>query len=331
MRRLILLAAGLALLAVPDSAPAQVEVDIQEWEVPWSDTRPRDPYVGPEGDVWFVGQGGDYVAALDPSSGEFERFNLAEGAGPHNLIVDDDGTVWYAGNRDRHIGRLDPATGGIQRIEMPDKAARDPHTLLFGGGDRIFFTVQGGNRVGRLNTATGDVAIREVPTPQARPYGIVQAPDGTIWVAEFGSYKLLRVDPQTLDLTEVELPRESARPRRLQPTSDGRIWYVDYADGYLGVYEPGSDSFQEWALPRGAEARPYGMAVDAQDRIWVVETGPRGQPNQFVGFDTETETFFASAAIPSGGGTVRHMVYHEPTNTVWFGTDANTIGRAQLP
>lgn len=331
MRRLVLLAAGAALLAVPDSAPAQTDVAIQEWQVPWSDTRPRDPYVGPEGDVWFVGQRADYVGVLDPASGEFERFDLAEGAGPHNLIVADDGTVWYAGNRDRHIGKLDPETGQIIRIEMPDEAARDPHTLLFGGDDRIFFTVQGGNRVGRLNTATGEVTIREVPTPSARPYGIIQAPDGTIWVAEFGSYKLLRVDPETMELAEVELPRESARPRRIQPTSDGRIWYVDYAEGYLGVYDPASDSFEEWALPRGGEARPYGMAVDAQDRLWLVETGPRGEPNEFVGFDPETESFIAPTAIPSGGGTVRHMVYHQPTNTVWFGTDANTIGRAQLP
>lgn len=331
MRSLMLLAVGAALLAAPDSAPAQSTVDIREWTVPWPDTRPRDPYVGPDGRVWFVGQRANYVAVLDPGSGEFERFELLEGAGPHNLIVGDDGTVWYAGNRDRHIGRLDPATGAIERIEMPDPGARDPHTLLFGGEDRIFFTVQGGNRVGRLNIATGEVAIREVPTPESRPYGIVRAPDGTIWVAEFGSHKLLRVDPGSLALTEVELPRETARPRRLQPTSDGRVWYVDYADGYLGAYDPAGGGFEEWRLPGGAESRPYGMAVDAADRLWLVETGPRGEPNRFVGFDPDSEEFFSVTRIPSGGGTVRHMVYHAPTNTVWFGTDANTIGRARLP
>ena len=328
MRHALLLI--VAALMLPLGTTAQ-EVQIREWDVPWPDTRPRDPYVGPAGDVWFVGQRGNYVASLDPESGEFERFDLPDGAGPHNLIVDADGGVWYAGNRDAHIGRLDPETGEITRYEMPTDAARDPHTLLFGGDEEIFFTVQGGNRVGRLNTASGDLRVEEVPTPGARPYGIVRTADGTIWVAEVGTNKLLRMDPVTMAMEEIELPREEARPRRLQPTSDGRVWYVDYAEGYLGVYDPNADSFEEWRLPRGAEARPYGMAVDARDRLWMVETGPRGEPNRFVGFDPKTEQFLEPVEIPSGGGTVRHMYYHRPTNTVWFGTDNNTIGRAQLP
>ncbi|MEJ2502101.1 MAG: lyase, partial [Gemmatimonadota bacterium] len=179
--------------------------------------------------------------------------------------------------------------------------------------------------------STGEVTLREVPTEGARPYGIVEAPDGTIWVAEFGTHKLLRIEPESMQIQEVPLPRTSARPRRLQPTSDGRIWYVDYADGMLGAYDPADGTFEEWALPGGEASRPYGMAVDAEDRLWMVETGPRDEPNRFVGFDPESEEFFAVAAIPSGGGTVRHMVFHEPTNTVWFGTDANTIGRARIP
>lgn len=323
--------AALLVLPTPPTAVQAQQVRIDEWDVPWPDTRPRDPYVAPDGDVWFVGQRADYVAALDPETGEFVRTELPEGAGPHNLIVGDDGTVWYAGNRDRHIGRLNPETGEIERIDMTEPAARDPHTLLFAGDDRIFFTAQGGNGVGRLDMATWEVTVKEVPTERARPYGIVEAADGAIWVAEFGTHKLLRIDPESMELREVELPRESARPRRLQPTSDGRIWYVDYADGYLGMHDPATGGFQEWRLPRGAEARPYGMAVDAADRLWLVETGPRGEPNRFVGFDPATEEFFSITEIPSGGGTVRHMVYHDATNSIWFGTDANTIGRARLP
>ncbi|HUE77952.1 MAG TPA: hypothetical protein VMM83_08425, partial [Longimicrobiales bacterium] len=264
-------------------------------------------------------------------TGEFTRHDLPDGAGPHNLIVGDDGVVWYAGNRDRHIGRLDPATGEIRKFEMPDPGARDPHTLLWGRDGRIWFTVQGGNRIGLFEPATGETRIVESPLASSRPYGITQAPNGEIWVAAFATNRLLRVDEKTMAVRAVELPREDARARRLQATSDGRIWYVDYAGGQLGVYDPGADAFEEWALPGGAEARPYGMAVDSRDRLWVVETGPRGQPNRFVGFDPTTEEFIASTEIPSGAGTVRHMYFHEPTGSVWFGTDANTIGVARLP
>jgi virginiamycin B lyase len=35
--------------------------------------------------------------------------------------------------------------------------------------------------------------------------------------------------------------------------------------------------------------------------------------------------------VPSGGGTVRHMVFDKSTRAIWFGTDNNTIGRALVP
>lgn len=326
------LLAVVLILPVTTAAPADAQetVEIREWQVPWEESRPRDPYVGPDGKVWFVGQRADYAAYLDPTTGDFSRIDLPEGAGPHNLIVADNGTVWYAGNRDMHIGRIDPSTGEITKYPMPDPDARDPHTLIW-DGDRIVFTLQGANMVGRMDTASGSVQLVDVPTPQARPYGINEAPDGMVWVVELGTNKLLRVDPETMAIKEIEIPRAEARPRRVEVTSDGRVWYVDYGQGYLGAYDPAAGTFEEWPAPRGAESRPYGMEVDSRDRLWFVETGPRGEPNQFVGFDPATEQFIARAAIPSGAGTVRHMYYHAPTNTVWFGTDANTIGRARLP
>lgn len=313
--------------AAPVTEPAPVE--ISEWPVPWEDSRPRDPYVGPDGRVWFVGQRADYVAVLDPETGDFERFDLEDGAGPHNLIVDDEGIIWYAGNRAAHIGRLDPATGEIVKYPMPDLAARDPHTLTFDQSGDIWFTVQGGNFVGKLATESGEIELIPVPTEDARPYGIAVDSEGHPWFNELGANKIGTVDPETMELREFTLPREDARTRRIAIASDGGIWYVDYARGYLGRLDPATGDVREWAAPGGTESQPYAMAIDAQDRLWFVETGP--EPNRMAGFDPATEEFFSITEIPSGGGTVRHMVFHEPTGTIWFGTDTNTIGRALVP
>ena len=304
-------------------------VEITEWVVPWQETRPRDPYADGKGRVWFVGQRADYVAYLEPVSGEFRRYDLEAGVGPHNLIVDDKGMVWYAGNRAAHIGRLDPESGEIVRYPMPDPDARDPHTLVFDSSGDIWFTVQGGNFVGKLLVNTGEVKLISLPTQQVRPYGIVIAPDGNPWIVEFGSNKLATVDPATMQLSEIEIPRPEARPRRLEVTSDGAVWYVDFAEGFLGRYDPGTGAFREWATPSGQGARPYAMAVDDRDRLWFVESGV--DPNLFVGFDPASEQFFSVTAIESGGGTVRHMYYHGPTREIWFGTDTNTVGRARVP
>ena len=211
---------------------------------------------------------------------------------------------------------------------MPDEAARDPHTLVWAPDGTIWFTVQGGNFVGHLDTTSGLVRLAEVPTGRARPYGIKVDADGRPWIALFGTNRLATVDPATMKIEEIELARESARPRRLEIASDGRIWYVDYADGMLGVHDPSDGSLEEWAIPDGDDSRPYGMALDDRDRIWFVETGV--QPNRFTGFDTKSMTWLGEKEIQSGAGSVRHMYYDPSTRTIWFGTDANTLGRARL-
>lgn len=160
------LAAALAAPTAPP-LPAADTVLIREWQVPWEQSRPRDPIVDGAGKVWFVGQRGNYLAMLDPASGEFRRHDLPERALPHNVVVGPDGDLWYAGNGDAHIGRMDPETGA--------------------------------------------------------------------------------------------------------------------------------------------------------------------EPNRFVGFDPASERFLPGAAVPSGGGTVRHMVFHAPTRAIWFGADTNTVGRAMVP
>ena len=319
------------LLIIPFCSACADEfgLKISEVKVPWENTRPRDPDVAPDGSVWFVGQGGDYIARYDTNSGEFSRFDLPDGAAPHNLIVDPDGSIWYAGNRQGYIGHMDQATGAVKKFPMPDPAVKDPHTLVFDGKGNIWFTAQHANIVGRLNMATEKVDIIKVSTAKARPYGIRLDPDGRPWVVLVGSYKLFTVDPDTLEGREIDLPRKEARPRRVEITSDGRVWYVDYAKGYLGAYNPENDEIQEWRTPSADKSGPYGTAVDSHDRIWFVETFPN--PNRFVGFDPASGEFFVSAEIESGGGSVRHMVYDPDRNTVWFGTDTNYLGRADLP
>ncbi len=326
MRRIAALAAafGFAAAAQSQDFDAQSEtLVVKEWRVP-NAGRARDPFAVDADVVWFVDQVNGALLRLDGATGAITRKKLPEGSGPHNLIVDESGAVWFAGNRNAYIGRYDPQTEDMGRIAMPDPDARDPHTLVFDANGDIWFTVQGGNVLGKLTLADGKVQLIEVPVSGARPYGIIVAQDGTVWATLFGLNMLASVDPETMVLATHALPRDAARPRRLAETADGRVWYVDYAEGYLGAMDPGTGAVREWRTPSAAGAYPYGMAVDAQDRIWFVETGP--SPNRFVGFDPRSEAFIAGLDIPSGGGTVRHMHAHHPSNRIWFGTDVGTVG-----
>ena len=317
----------LASILFACAAGAQQPVEIKEWPVPWKNTRPRDPAVDKSGRVWFVGQEGDYLGRLDPASGKFERFDLEKGTGPHNCIVGPDGAIWFSGNAAGYIGRFDPATSKITKIATPDPAAHDPHTLVNAPDGSIWFTVQVGGFVGRLDPKSGAVKLIKVEQVGARPYGIVVEPSGKVWFNEFGRNAIESIDPKTMTIELHRLPA-GTRDRRIA-LGDGAVWYVDYARGMLARLDAKTGAVTEWQTPAGASSLPYAMGADDRGRFWLVETGP--QPNRLLGFDPKSAKFFSVTPIPSGGATVRHMVFDAPHRAFWFGTDANTIVRASVP
>lgn len=303
--------------------------DVEEYNVPWDDSRSRDPFVAPDGNVYFAGQRGHYIGKFNPQTQEFTEYELEDGAGPHTVVVADDGTVWYTGNASQHIGKLDPETGEITKYMMDNENARDPHTIAFDNSGNFWFTAQGGNGISYFNTGTGETITIPVPTGGARPYGIRMDPSGERpWIALLGTNKLATVDPETMELEEIELPREEARPRRLDVTSDGNVWYGDFNGGYIGRYNPADGSVEEWMMPDGAESRPYGLLADEKDRIWIAASGLN--PNKVYGFDTQNHEFFTSIEIESAEGAIRNMDYDEETSSLWFGTDTGHIGRMIL-
>jgi virginiamycin B lyase len=331
-QRLLAAMAAVILSVPPAAAPVaaqSAEPEVREYQVPWTSSRPRDPYVAPVGRVWFVGQSGNYLAVFDPASGAMERVEIEPGTHPHNQIVDPQGRVWYAGNRNGIIGRYDPDTRKFARYPMPDSAVRDPHTLVFDGRGHIFFTAQGAGHVGRLNMESGKIDLIPVG-PRTRPYGIVVDGQAQPWFTLFGTNKLAMIDPATLALKEYQLP-EGSRPRRIAVGGDGRtIWYVDYSRGFLGRLDPSSGEVKEFASPGGASARPYAMTSDDQGRLWYVETGLR--PNRMVAFDPVREEFVVNQPVGvEGPNAIRHMVYDPATRTIWYGADANVLGRVSVP
>lgn len=326
-----LFAAMIALLAIAPQAIAETDgeavVEIEEWTVPWPDTRPRDPSVAADGRIWFVGQAGHYVGVFDPEDESFQRFDLDDGTGPHTVIVTEAQEIWYAGNRASHLGRVDPESGEIHKVPTPEETAHDPHTMVEDGQGRIWFTAQWGNHVGRYDPESGEIDLVAVPTERARPYGIELDSDGNAWVVLVGTYKLARINAESFELTEIDLPREEARPRRIAVIDSG-VWYVDYNEGYIGRYNPERRDFDEWRAPGESRSGPYALAADDRGRLWFVET--MQDPNRLVGFDPDGGEFIAQVEIPSRGGAVRHMVFDPATRSIWFGTDTNNLGRAKL-
>ena len=150
---------GLAPVVVAQTPRPASGSEMKLWRTPWEGARPRDPFADQKGNVWFVGQVGNFVGRLDPKSGEFKRYEVEAGTHPHNLVVDAKGQVWFTGNQNGRIVKLDPATGKLTNFMMPDPKVRDPHTMTFDGNGDAWFTAQGAGVVGKLTTSTGKIRL----------------------------------------------------------------------------------------------------------------------------------------------------------------------------
>jgi virginiamycin B lyase len=314
--------------AQPARAGALPLSEAKTWNTPWDGTRPRDPFVDQQGRVWFVGQVGNYVARLEPGSGEFKRYEIDPGTNPHNLVVDAKGMVWFTGNANGRIVRMDPASGKLTTFLMPDASVRDPHTMTFDKRGDAWFTAQGAGVVGKLTPADGKIRLWRMASG-SRPYGIWIDSHDRPWFDLFGTNQIGTIDPKSGEFKAYTLPNERSRPRRIAITPDDAIWYGDYTRGYLGRLEPRTGAVKEYALPSGLGSLPYAMTVDDRGRIWLAETGI--QPNRLVAFDPARQAFTESIPIAADrANTIRHMVFDKATRQIWFGGDANMVGRVKV-
>ena len=97
-------------------------------------------------------------------------------------------------------------------------------------------------------------------------------------------------------------------------------------DGTVGVVTLARESYN-WDVDAELNRALDWLVAEGIERIIV--TGDFHISTQMVGADTGE--FFAATEIGSGGGSVRHMYYDQRTQSIWFGTDTNYLGRAQLP
>lgn len=300
----------------PTLVDGPVEIDIQEWIVPTLGQRSRDPIEAPDGSIWWTGMWASLVGRLDPVTGEMEEYPLPPEARPHSIVPDEEGYIWYTGNSNGTIGKLDPETGKI--TEYPTEAG-DPHTAVFHPNGKLYFTSQRAAMLGRLDPETGE--LTEIHT-EPRPYGIIVAQNGTVWIAYNGTNKLAAMDPESMELRYYSIAEEETRIRRLGIDSKGIIWYVNSSMGRIGRLDPATGEIKEWESPSGPRSHPYSLAV-INDKIWYNESAMR--PDALVRFDPETESF-QSWAIPSGVGIIRHVWVTRENKLLIHQSSSNRIG-----
>jgi hypothetical protein len=188
----------------------------------------------------------------------------------------------------------------------------------------IWFTAQTNDTYGRLDPSNGQTQVFNAPAG-SRPYGIAPAPDGSLWIALFGTNKLGRVDTTTGAISLYDLPNASSRPRRIVVAWDGLVYYSDFPRGFLGRLDPATRQVREWRS-LGVNPQPYGIWTGTDGRVWFNTSNA----NLMVAFDPRTEQM-ESVTIPTPGNIVRHMLWDFDRGKLWLAlSGTRRIGEIQL-
>ncbi len=115
----------------------------------------------------------------------------------------------------------------------------------------------------------------------------------------------------------VPTPRFARDPA---PGPDGRIYIAVMAGNKIARFDPRTERFVEWELPRGAQ--PHGLIVDERGTVWYTGNGNGtiGELDPATGRVREHRT-------PSGGGGP-HTLVLDPAGRIWFtGQRGDYVGR----
>jgi virginiamycin B lyase len=285
----------------PSAADLSKTVTIRTFKLPTAFALPHDVAVGADDSLWFTEYNSNKIGRLDPQSGTIREYPLkTANSSPRGIAVDLTGAVWFAAKDKGYIGKLDPATGDITEYRLP-RETMDPGSIAI-AAEKVWFTAEKANLVGKLDMKTGDMTVRHLDNVNRKPDAIVVGRDGALYFAETGSNDIGQIYTKTLAVHEYILP-PGARPNRVAVGPDGLVYYSDNARGKIGRLSPQSTVVVEWPSPAGDSARPQGLALTSDGKIWFSESGV--MPNTLVRFDPGTNRV---AAMPLPGSDVRHIV-----------------------
>lgn len=147
---------------------------------------PYNLVVGPDGRIWFTEVYGGIGAIT--TSGKVTEYPLPDAnAQPWGISLGPDNRIWFAEQATPRIGAI-TTSGQVTMYQLPAEPGRNPEGLTDGPDGRVWFAAPNLDQVSALDPSTGAVTDYALPggngSEQPRYLGL--APNGTLWVTEFG-------------------------------------------------------------------------------------------------------------------------------------------------
>lgn len=239
------------------------------------------------GNVWFTERVSNRIGYLDKSQ-TIHEFPLPTKNGEVlGVDVDSSDTVWFAERFGNRIGWL-TKEGRVTEIPMPEPDS-EPRAVFADSKDRIWYTARAGNEIGYYDKKAGEFHGFKLPTDKARPAGLCEASDGSVYFIEMVANKIGKLVGS--QIVEYPTPTKFAAPFKCAVDQANNVWFTEVFGNAVGKLDTRSGEITEYQIPT-PDSRPGGIAVDHKGRVWFTEQ----KGNKIGTFDP------ALAADPGGFG-----------------------------
>lgn len=245
------------------------------------------------GHIWFTERISNRIGRLRPD-GTIQEYAIPTKDGyALGVDIDSKGNIWFAQRYGNRLGLLEP-NGRIEEMELPDKDS-EPRTVFVDSKDRIWYTAREANQIGYLDAATRKLHRLQIPTKLARPAGICESRDGTIYFVQMVGNKLAKIRGE--QIIEYPIPTKFSAPFKCAVDPKGDIWFTQVFGNSIARFDVRTEEITEYKIPT-PDSRPGGIAVDKKGRIWFTQQ----KSNKIGLFDPAAAERMVRAAAKTDGG-----------------------------
>ena len=249
--------------------------ELQEFMLPSQNPRvgTRSAFMGPDGIVWVVIEGGTLVK-LDPKTGRMKEYKGPEAKGGMNTVrVDPKGILWVSGNP--YSCRFDPKTEKYTELkDIPNTYGAN----LDKNGNIWFDEASGQGRIFKVDYKTEKVTTWTPPPAPGSRRRLQVDSAGNVWLALFTAGKVVRLNQDNGTFKVYDLPGEQPTPYPVGLDKEQYVWYASGTMDTVGRLDPAAGKVTEYPPPAVGNGMRE-MNNDSQGRMWFASPG-----NNTVGY-----------------------------------------------
>jgi streptogramin lyase len=214
----------------------------------------HDIAVDPWGDGWSNQRRGGKLGRFNPVSYTFSEVELPENATgqirPGNPQITKDGMMWLGESFGNRWLRYDIANNEWTEFPFPSDRIRGlatANTMMFHSDGTVWSSGPGAAR--RFDPNSGEWDAWDSPAWEATGlnpggYGITEAGDGRVWMAQNQVDRMVRFDPDSGEIVDFQIPSsETHYPRRMDHDPEGNVWVALWSSGKILHIDYKTDEF----------------------------------------------------------------------------------------